>query len=380
MIRSNRGRQGFTLIELLVVIAIIGVLVALLLPAVQQAREAGRRMQCGNNLKQFGVAIHTYHDTWKVIPPGGYKSLDIRNPANVDQMHPVINWWNQAWHGSTIGWMVKVLPQMEQNQLYDKINIVDMIPGSPNRANSGRLTPIQTPGGVRRLYHIPLPYNRCPSDQYADDFNRPWCNYSGSNGATRHISHPIGGGAPGPCNPYIIPNVNYDSIGVADHGNNWLMDEWNGTGISGCFGRIAVTPINFAGIRDGLSQVIMIGEILPECHDHRDSWSGFNGMNNAHAGMHVPINVMTTCAISVEDAQKRGYPHLACVSAFQGNSNGWGVRHAWNLSWGFRSKHPQGCQFVFGDGSVHFINQNVNYQTYQRLGGRRDGLPINTDY
>ena len=384
MVRAIRGRQGFTLIELLVVIAIIGVLVALLLPAVQQAREAGRRMQCGNNLKQFGIAIHTYEGTWKVLPPGGYKSVDMRHPDpnRIEEMHPDINWWNQNWHHSTIGWMVKVLPQMEQNQLYDKINIVDMYILSPNRQHSGTWTPIQTTNGVRRLYQIQLPYNRCPSDQYPDDFNRAWCNYSGSNGATRHISWP-GDNSNAVCNPYLVPNVNYDSIGIADHGNNWQMDEWNGTGVSGCFGRIAVVPIGFAGIRDGTSQVIMVGEILPECHDHREwAWPGSNSMNNAHAGMHVPINVMTTCTINIDDATKKGLPHIPCVSFFEnvGGTRGWHVRHAWNLSWGFRSKHPQGCQFVFGDGSVHFLNQNVNYQTYQRLGGRKDGLPINTDY
>jgi prepilin-type N-terminal cleavage/methylation domain-containing protein len=380
MSRSHRGRQGFTLIELLVVIAIIGVLVALLLPAVQQAREAGRRMQCGNNLKQFGVAIHTYHDTWKVIPPGGWKPVDIRDPNNPEAQHPTWSYDAAHWGNDQVpGWMVKILPQMEQNQLYDKINIIDVINTSPNKGNAGAFTPIPTPSGQQRLYTIRLPYNRCPSDTYPDIPERGWCNYDGSNGSTKHISHTSFGGAE--CNPYMVPGVHYDSVGVADHGNNWNMDEWNGTGISGCFGRIAVTPISFAGMRDGTSQVIMVGEFLPECMDHREwAWATFNSMNNGHHGTHTPINVMTTCAIDINDATKRGYPHLACISAYSSVANGWGVRHAWNLSWGFRSKHPQGCQFVFGDGSVHFINQNVNYQTYQRLGGRKDGLPINTDY
>jgi prepilin-type processing-associated H-X9-DG protein len=180
----------------------------------------------------------------------------------------------------------------------------------------------------------------------------------------------------GACDVYVTPNVHFDEVGIHGHGNSHEMDQWNNTGVSGVFGRVAYTPMNMAGIKDGTSQVIMVGEMLPACHDHRDGQWGYNGMNNAHAGTSAPINTMTTCAISVQDAINRGYPHVPCVSQL----GGWGVRSAWNLSWGFRSHHPQGAQFVFCDGSVHFINQNVNYQTYQRLGGRREGLPIKTEY
>jgi prepilin-type N-terminal cleavage/methylation domain-containing protein len=383
MVRTVRGRQGFTLIELLVVIAIIGVLVALLLPAVQQAREAGRRMQCGNNLKQFGIGIHTYHDTWKVVPPGGTEVINIRDPANpLAALFPYtrdeMNWDGKSvgYIENNFGWMVRILPQMEQNQLYDKINIIDMCPGAgaAKLSLSGRLSRIQTPSGIRELRQIQVPYNRCPSDQYPDEYNIAWSNYCGSLGSQYTPSNT--GGA---CDVYVTPSVHYDDVGVYGHGNSWEMDDWRGQGISGCFGRLAVTPMSFTGLRDGTSQVIMVGEILPVCHDHRAGWTGFNGMNNAHASTSVPINVMTTCAPTVTDATKRGYPHLACFSQLAGHE-GWQVRQAWNLSWGFRSNHPQGCQFVFGDGSVHFINQNVNYQTYQRLGGRKDGLPINTDY
>src|SRR4029077_18440466 len=104
MVRTNGNRRGFTLVELLVVIAIIGVLVALLLPAVQQAREAARRMQCANNLKQFGVAIHTYHDTWNKIPCCPFSYSQGGN-----------------WGLPIPGFHAVILPQMEQQPLYDKI-------------------------------------------------------------------------------------------------------------------------------------------------------------------------------------------------------------------------------------------------------------------
>jgi prepilin-type N-terminal cleavage/methylation domain-containing protein len=370
MVRTFRSRQGFTLVELLVVIAIIGVLVALLLPAVQQAREAARRMQCGNNLKQYGIGIHTYHDVWKVIPPGGMAADDPAYDGN------------QAWVWTRLSWHAKILPQMEQAQLYDKINIINLHWSNPGAINdtAGFQTPIATPKGTRLLRQIQVPYSRCPSDTYPDDPAASWSNYCGSLGSQRTDSEH---GAV--CQPFMVQGINYDEIGIHSHGNVLDMDNWDGTGVSGCFGRLARSPMSFAGLRDGTSQVIMVGEMLPNCTDHRDGQWSYNGMNNAHSSTSVPINVMTTCAVSTQDAINRGYPYLPCVSAAEnawggGSNNGWWVRRDWNLSWGFRSQHPQGAQFCFGDGSIHFINQNVNYQTYQRLGGRRDGFPINTEY
>lgn len=129
----TRSRRGFTLVELLVVIAIIGILVALLLPAVQAAREAARRMQCSNNLKQFGLALHNYHDTYKVFPPQAISPT----PAN-----------NRMW-----GWGALILPFIEQSALHDQLNPDGQrLPGPTTLYN-----------GVALLQE-PLSGFRCPSD------------------------------------------------------------------------------------------------------------------------------------------------------------------------------------------------------------------------
>lgn len=106
MSHRTSARAGFTLVELLVVIAIIGVLIALLLPAVQQAREAARRMQCTNNLKQLGLAVHNYHDTFGALPAGWIRPGNLAN-------YPNNNYW---------GWGALILPFIEQNSLHDQIN------------------------------------------------------------------------------------------------------------------------------------------------------------------------------------------------------------------------------------------------------------------
>ncbi|MBA2115214.1 DUF1559 domain-containing protein [Bremerella alba] len=107
----SKPRQGFTLVELLVVIAIIGVLIALLLPAVQQAREAARRMQCTNNLKQMGLALHNHHDTYGVFPAG------LKSVSNRDASGGSKDWANR--HG--LSWQTLVLPFIEQQSLYEEI-------------------------------------------------------------------------------------------------------------------------------------------------------------------------------------------------------------------------------------------------------------------
>jgi len=195
-----------------------------------------------------------------------------------------------------------------------------------------------------------VPYAKCPSD--ASNINEAdWAHssYSGSLGSQRTDS------ADGACNVFITPVVNYQSPGGdAGHGN-----DTNLRGISGMFGRILADSPGIKDITDGTSNTIMVGEILPACNDHRSGWWDYNGMGNAHASTSVPINTMTTCEVPY---RRDNPPFPACRAM----SN-------WNLSWGFRSGHVGGAQFLMGDGAVRFISENIDYRTYQNLGSRNDG-------
>ncbi len=356
MVRTFGNRRGFTLVELLVVIAIIGVLVALLLPAVQAAREAARRMQCANNLKQYGIAIHTYHDVWNKLPQANFLTAGQNNK------------WSHNWNLSIVGWQAVILPQMEQQPLYDKINFNYNVGGSPppstdTNLDAGWNSFVNAANGVRRARQIQIPSARCPSDSSAEEDDWAQANYCGSLGSQSTVS------ANGSCNQFYVMGIHRENLpggSNPDHGN--VVDQrW----ISGVFCRLGMhTGINFGAVRDGTSNTIFVGEVIPECHDHTAGWWHYNGMGTGHASTSAPINIRTTCAGTTAEAQDKGYPYNGL------NGPDCVAKSNWNLSWGFKSWHPQGCQFVFGDGSVHFLNQTMNYATYQRLGGRRDGLPL----
>jgi len=316
----RRKLFGFTLIELLVVIAIIAILVALLLPAVQQAREAARRAQCKNNLKQYGLALHNYHDVYGQFAPGGDSQ-----------------WWN----GTAVSWQVRILPQIDQAPIYNQINWQ-----AQNISESYQIPP----GSGIVLEQLQVPYARCPTDTSSGV--DPWglqrfqSSYSGSLGSQSTPS------ADSNCNQF----QQFAMPGSADHGNT--MDP---NAVSGMFTRVGV-KIRIADVADGPSNTILVGEVLPNCNDHNwvgGAW-GFNGMGNAHASTVVPINNYTTCSPLVGPVS-----NPACTT----QSN-------WNYSWGFRSQHTGGAQFLFADGSVHFLSQNINHRTYQNLGGRGDGNPV----
>ncbi|QDS89093.1 putative major pilin subunit [Rosistilla ulvae] len=131
--RNASGRKGFTLVELLVVIAIIGILVGLLLPAVQQAREAARRMSCTNNLKQLGLAIHNYHDVFRVFPPGGNGSYDLAVRSNQLSLHTFL------------------LPFLEQGNVHDQIDFSGSSYLTERNSSANRVDAFLCPSSTREF-------------------------------------------------------------------------------------------------------------------------------------------------------------------------------------------------------------------------------------
>jgi len=219
----KRRLRGFTLVELLVVIAIIGILVALLLPAVQAAREAARRSSCTNNLKQLALSVHNYHDTFRVFPPGFLWNSAISDVGERQR---------------TYGWGVMVLPQIEQGSLYDRLD-------TANRS----MRQIFVDANERPLLQVPLDVFRCPSDTGS-------VYTGGGPGTTSTNDHNVGNGWPVARANYLgVYGYNGDPISIA---GNTTIGIWGDSPGDGLFYRNSTT--RFSDITDGTSSTLMLGE------------------------------------------------------------------------------------------------------------------------
>ncbi|MFW6106817.1 MAG: DUF1559 domain-containing protein [bacterium] len=337
--KSARG-HAFTLVELLVVIAIIGILVALLLPAVQAAREAARRSQCTNNLKQFGLGLHNYHDTHKGFPIGGTGTSGTLPRA---------------------GWQTLVLPFMEQGPLHDQLHFDGPRPGVEYGGVQGSVTR-QVLADGDEAGEKQVPYAMCPSSnwpshmpgststQFKTTANWAQSTYTGSIGSQPTPS------ANGACSPFNAFAESFPGCSAAE--TNYARST-NPQCVSGMFSYYGVF-LKISNVTDGTSNAIFVGEVRPDCHSHATyGWWFSNSMGNAHASTVAPINEATTC-----DKSKQ-ISNPDCTA-----------KNNYNYSWGFKSPHPGGTQFLMVDGSVHFLSETIDHGTYQRLGGRADGEPV----
>ncbi len=361
-----RSRAGFTLIELLVVIAIIAILVALLLPAVQQAREAARRSSCKNNLKQIGIALHNYHDTFRILPPGWVNFRMNSTPEVANDASGVVD--------SHWGWHALLLPFVEQGPLYDTF-----------RPGAVMLSDVQTPGwtgnaGANSPYAAAQATNlesfRCPSDSApvknekggrtlftntgvdADNSANPITNYVGNNGSVGRIT--AGAALQGVmCRG---PVTNAAQL-------NPFNGIFAGTGYIG-------TDIGFRNITDGLSNVIMVGERTYNIA------GGGNGLAECGAG--TLLGIRQTGPDS-QMARRQGSNVVGGGSwrlngTFSDMTN---PSNTNNCAYGFASAHRGGVQFVLCDGSVRFLSENIDHRltsnadadgsTFKRILNREDG-------
>lgn len=360
-------RLAFTLVELLVVIAIIGILIALLLPAVQAAREAARRSQCSNNLKQLGLALHNYHDTYRQFPINMLPATTAESGT--------ADTWSTAGRG---GVFIRLLPYVEQGPMFDKLDFEDPVgTGSGAGGNLGvrfrtqlvAVTPSSPSGSawsqVVAGYLCPSASHRTHNGTITDpNSGRALADYAFSIGANR-MNHsacivnenPLNAGY----NMTHATDLNYCNP-TANHGNSGNISQ-----ISGVFSRRPYAA-KFADITDGTSNVIAIGETLPQhCNWQLNGWF-WQDTNWGQTGWPINepvINPAWESAITVGDL---ACPGCNCVAANRNRNR--------IASSGFRSSHPGGAMFVACDGSVHFISETIDYITYQRLGDKSDGNPV----
>jgi len=365
----RRKSAGFTLIELLVVIAIIAVLIALLLPAVQAAREAARRAQCTNNLKQLGLAVHNYHQAFQVIP------LQTMYPAAAD-----ISW------GWSYGWSLGLLPQLEQNPMFNAFNFSTGLFGNSGTANFASL-------GNTTVAYLQIGTLICPSD---GNKRAPAAPY----GTTNYVGNMGGPGVVQAMTGTIVPNGAFIS----------------GWGDAQNFG-----PIGIESIRDGTSNTGLFSERLTGLNGNPtirlDSPDAKRGIFNVGGGVGAWHSGLVGAAAFVQAC--RGLPGSTTTgngtpSISNGNGQYWLAAYPWHVavnaythfgppnstscqnpateyfgSWLTfvgpshsappSSNHPGGANICFGDGSVRFVKDTVSLPTWWALGTRNGGEVVSSD-
>jgi prepilin-type N-terminal cleavage/methylation domain-containing protein/prepilin-type processing-associated H-X9-DG protein len=330
--KRNVLRQGFTLIELLVVIAIIAILIGLLLPAVQKVREAAARMKCTNNLKQIGLALHSYHDANNMFPPGYVDGNTNPNSTPDNDVGP-------GW-----GWAAYTLPYLEQGNVFNQINFSQGVGVGANVAVS----------------QTALTIFQCPSDPYLQNFT-VWPtnvvvahgNYVGCNGWVECFNG--AGGNPQP--------------GMGDDG------------LSGTFGLAGVglfyrnSHNRMTNVTDGLSNTIIAGE---RSGNHAPvTWTG------AVTGGRCPAWMATQPPSPYSPPPGPAYDNADYDEALVlSHCN---ATHVPNADFPiydpdvFYSFHTGGANFLFGDGSVHFLSSGIDPKTYQYLSTIAGG-EVSTNY
>ncbi|MEX2176599.1 MAG: DUF1559 domain-containing protein [Pirellulaceae bacterium] len=331
----HRRNRGFTLVELLVVIAIIGVLVALLLPAVQAAREAARRSQCGNNIRQLAIALHNYHDTHKYFPPAGLGLASCRN-AGGEPIGLNASGWTMA------------LPFFEQGPLHAQYNFneaASVYVGTGNSTSIVRGDPAINGNGL--VVATRLSIFNCPSDN-GNPFLR-----QGPDGASHYIIK-AGSNLNG-----AKTNYDFATNGPTECSQRWdvyqIRHRTDANAHRRLFGNLSYSRIDDA--KDGTSNTIMLCETTFEVWDGRAPAWGYRGWVQVGIdpiGKNNPrgINIWPCCSWQSPPWTSAPIPGQT------GKLGEWGSAGSF---------HPGGAQFAMTDGSVRYIAQTIPLATLQAL-------------
>jgi prepilin-type N-terminal cleavage/methylation domain-containing protein len=333
---SKSGKSGgFTLVELLVVIAIIGILVALLLPAVQAAREAARRSRCSNNLKQIGLALQNYHDTHRKFPHG------------------------TRWPIGAPNWRIMVLPYLEQTALYRQLDIKSQADiGGFSTEREDRTGQGYGTAGNAILAGLVVPGFNCPSSPHSTNASGQNPTYNNRSKGQTHDYVGIAGATPDPagrstaCSPLIS---RYGGNIFCENGILY-PDGW----------------VNIAAVLDGTSHAIIVGEQsglvgtadIRACY--HAGWAGFYNNDNrgvTPSAMRADGDYWGSGVTTIRYPINLDTPLGGCDATYDANTV-------------LNSHHPSGVMSTFADGSVHFLSDSIDLETIRRLAAKDDGKPL----